>query len=268
MPWLPNEIWDQIWLQANLASLEPRIVQAKWVHDGRFHVPAFYTAQPQPTQTQVCHGSRQVAAKHFYSRIADGPFTGVGGFWWNEKDVLYIDQDFYRQLRSPRMSLFIGRDYITRVAVDISIDAGPAAMTTLLLDWFPRLSQLFFLRPARLEQAPRPRNSFSTIPALPYDPWMDYTPHQSGRVFESASAKSLPITIFRSIGFLRAIPNDLFIRVQGLTDEFHSRVPPKERRALLAHFDVGRSIPFFEFEREGLAFAISPRDSLSRDEGT
>lgn len=272
MPWLPNEIWDQIWLQASLASVEPRIVQAKWVHDGRFHVPAFYTAQPQPILTQVCHGSRQVAAKHLYSRIADGPFTGVGGFWWNEKDVLYVDQDFYRQLRNPRMSLFIGRDYITRIAADIEIDDDATAMTKLLFDWFPRLSQLFYLCPSRLVKASPFKDPDVMTQASPYDPSVSYSPRRSVRGHglagrETASTKSLPITTFLSMGSLDPVPSDIFIRVQGLTDELHSRVSPKEWRASSVRLNGGQSIPFFEFEREGSAFDINSRDSLSRDEG-
>lgn len=274
-PKLPNEIWDQIWLERCKMGFEPRIVQAKWVFDGRFHVPAFYTAQPQPVMTQICQGARQVAAKEFYSRISDNPFTGVGGFWWNEKDVLYIDQDFYRQLRTPRMAIFMGRDYITRVAVDIEIDAGGAAMTKLLFDWFPRLSQLFFLCPARLLQASQFKNSIQTIRASPCDPSIPYSPGRSVRGFdlagsESASTKSLPITTFGPIGSwgpLEIIPTDLFIRAQGLVGALHSRIPPEEWRALPSRFRVGEYIPAFIFGREDTTLVISGRDSPSIDEG-
>lgn len=242
-PKLPNEIWDQIWLERCKMGFEPRIVQAKWVFDGRFHVPAFYTAQPQPVMTQICQGARQVAAKEFYSRISDNPFTGVGGFWWNEKDVLYIDQDFYRQLRTLRMAIFMGRDYITRVAVDIEIDAGGIAMMKLLFDWFPRLSQLFFLCPAQLMLGSKLED---LIPSS-YNSSKSYSPRREVRGLslagnEVASTKSLPITAFHPMGFLDMITNDRFRM-------------------------LGPDIPFFVFMREDGTLIDDAGDSLSRDEG-
>lgn len=45
MSCLPNELWDQIWLERCKLGFEPHIIQAKWVDGGRFYVPAFYTAQ-------------------------------------------------------------------------------------------------------------------------------------------------------------------------------------------------------------------------------
>ena len=193
MPHLPNEIWDQIWLERCKLGFEPRVLQPKWVNDGRFNVPAFHTAQPQEPMTQICRGARNIAAHGFYSRICDDPFTGIGGFWWSENDVLYVDRDFYKMLRIDRKSVFIGRDHITRIAADIGIDDDTDDIAKVLLDWFPKLSQIFFLGYSRLmpvshfKQLVRPtRKSVAEREDIGRDIRLLGD--------ESASTKSIPIT--------------------------------------------------------------------------
>ncbi|KAG6364606.1 hypothetical protein INS49_006208 [Diaporthe citri] len=238
MPLLPNEILDQIWLERCKLGFEPRILQPKWVNEGRFHVPAFYAAQPQAFMAQLCHGARAVAAKGFYSRISDNPVTGLGGFWWHEKDVLYVDQDFYRELRTPCKAIFMGRDYITRVAVDIQIDAGATAITELLLDWFPRLSQVFYLCSARLAPASQPWSFASLVSASSSRRWTYPEPPRSLRQPDPA----------------------------GLGAKLRASVPRKERRYLTGSFHGYEKIPFFVFERDDRPQVISTGGSLNGDE--
>lgn len=216
MPLLPNEILDQIWLERCKLSFEPRILQAKWVREGRLAVPAFYTAQPQEAMTQLCYGSRQVAAKGFY----------------------------------------------------IQIDADADDITRLLLDWFPMLSQVFFLCAARL------------IPAWQYEEYKQYTEYKnsarpaprrigpgiSARLsppprlklrpvrIESASTKLLPISTFCKVKFQRVkIPSVLFIRAQGLMGTFRAEMRRKRRKNPYARNlpPYGHEeIPFFIFGRD------------------
>ncbi|KAK7703886.1 hypothetical protein SLS64_008832 [Diaporthe eres] len=273
MPHLPNEIWDQIWLERCQLGFEPRILQPQWVRDGRFHVPAFYAAQSQAFMTQLCHGARRVAAKGFYSRISDNPLTGQGGFWWHEKDVLYVDQDFYRMLRTPRRAIFMGREHITRVAVDINIDAGPTAVAELLLDWFPMLSQLFYLCSARLTPASQPEDFVSLISRSRSRRWIYPKPAQRLRlpnpvVSESASTKSCPIISFWEMGPNLIIPTGLFIRAQGLIAKLRKAVHREAGYDLTDYFHGDQGIPFFVFERDDRPQAISVGGSLDENEGT
>ncbi|KKY37353.1 hypothetical protein UCDDA912_g02626 [Diaporthe ampelina] len=95
MPRHPNEILDMIWLERCKLSFEPRILQAKWVVLGGKRMPVFYGAQTQAFMTQPCRGSRKVATKGFYTRIFDSASAGDGGSWWDDKDVLYVYEEFY-----------------------------------------------------------------------------------------------------------------------------------------------------------------------------
>lgn len=256
MPRLPNEILDQIWLERCKLGFEPCILQPKWVSNGRFHVPAFYAAQSQAFMTQLCHGARAVAAEGFYSRISDNPLTGLGGFWWHEKDVLYVDQDFYYELRTRRKAVFMGQDYITRVALDTQIDADATAVTELLLEWFPKLSQVFHLCSARLT----PTSSFRP---RGYTIWPFRRTRQPGPlVSESASTKSFPIITFCKMKPRVVISGDLFIRSQGLGAKVR-----KKRLFLSDRFLRGEKVPFFVFERDDRPQVVSAGGSLSEDQG-
>ena len=246
---LPNEILDQIWLGRCNLGFEPRIIQAKWVNNGGSYVPAFYGAQPQAFMTQLCHGARDVAAKGFYSRICDDPSTGVGGFWWNEKDVLFVDEDFYNELRADHNARFNGRGCITRVAIDYQIPVRTEAVTKVLLDWFPKLSQIFLLCSTRGINWGRIKNFVG--------------PSRYNQMFirkqaivplrnESASTKSLPITTFYKVWFKRlkeAIPCELFFRAHGLEEELHATVPPEEGPFLIGRKGSEEFVHFFLYER-------------------
>ncbi|KAH8783062.1 hypothetical protein F5883DRAFT_612230 [Diaporthe sp. PMI_573] len=230
MPHLPNEILDQIWLERCKLGFEPRALQAKWVNDGRFNVPAFHTAQPQEPMTQLCRGARNVAAHGFYSRICDDPFTGIGGFWWSENDVLYVDRDFYKMLRIDRKSVFMGRDHIMRIAADIRIDDDADAIAKVLLDWFPKLTQIFFLGSARL----------------------------------------MPVSHFKQLGLQDELQTEsmlshLFILAQRLTQKSNAIAHCEDRRRVLH----GRFfIHFFILERENEPQVPDPRSLPKKDDGS
>lgn len=274
MPQLPNEIWDQIWLERCKLGFELRILQPQWVSDGRFHVPAFYAPQPQAFMTQLCHGARQVATKGFYSRISDNPLTGYGGFWWHEKDVLYVDQDFYRELRTPRKAIFMGREHITRVAVDIHIDAGATAVMELLLDWFPRLTQVFQLCSAKMVPDSQFQDFTLLMSGLSSRRWTAPEPLECARRLgpsdgESASTKALPIISFYDMGPCEMIPIDLFIRAQGLSAKARKALPRIDRPFLTDRFHADGKLQFFLFDRDDRPEVItgSVGGSLNEDEG-
>lgn len=256
MPRLPNEILDQIWLERCKLGFEPRILQAKWINVGNMRLPVFYVAQPQAFMTQLCHGAREVAAKGFYSRVFGNPSTGDGGFWWNENDVLYIDMEFYHELRPPRKALVLGRDKITHVALDIQIDEEFTTIVGLTVNWFPNLSRVFFTGSARLFSDPEycaqtvqcPRSGFS----------------------ESALTKSFSITSFYPCYCPKImIPRKLFIHVQGLTDLLERHFHVEERSCFVETFSSKAShcLQFLIFDRDDARNALGPNVSPHKDGG-
>lgn len=252
MPRLPNEILDEIWLERCELGFEPRILQAKWINVGHMRLPAFYVAQPQAFMTQLCHGAREVAAKGFYSRVFDNPSTGDGGFWWNEDDVLYIDVEFYRELHPSRKALVLGRDKITRVALDIQIDEDSTIIVELITDWFPNLSQVFFTGSARL---------FSD---LEYGEEPVQCPRPE--VSESALTKSISITRFYPQCCPKdLIPRKLFVRVQGLTDLVEWYFDNEEMECFIETSWAG--LLFLIFDRDDARSALGPSVSPHKDGG-
>lgn len=166
----------------------------------------------------------------------------------------------------------MGRDYITRVAVDIQIDAGATAIAELLLDWFPRLSQVFRLCSARLAPASQSCGFSSLTSASSSRRWTWPKPPRCLRqpdpvVIESASTKSCPIITFREENPRGMISCDLFIRVQGLEAKVRASVPPKDWHYLTDSFHGCESIPFFFFERDDRLQVIRTGGSLNREEG-
>lgn len=252
MPRLPNEILDGIWLERCNLGFEPRILQEKWINVGHMRLPAFYVAQPQAFMTQLCHGAREVAAKGFYSRVFDNPSTGDGGFWWNKDDVLYIDMEFYRELHPSRKALILGRDKITRVALEIQIDEDSTTIVQLILDWFPNVSRVFSTGSARL---------FSSR-----DVWAASDGPQS-EPSESAITKSVPIKGFYGDYCPKiAIPGDLFVRVQGLTGLLNKPVPAEHRARLFEeihhyHYDIR----LYVFNRSETHGKLDPNGSPCED---
>ncbi|POS70290.1 hypothetical protein DHEL01_v211314 [Diaporthe helianthi] len=197
---LPSELLDQIWLERCKLGFEPRILQPKWVDNGRFYVPNFYTAQPQEQMTQLCRGARNVTEWNgFYSRILDDPSTGVGGFWWSEQDVLYIDSLFFERLRLDRNAIFMGRQLIRRVGIDLKVKSYTSGIESVVRKWFPMCSQLFFMASAsalpasQRKQLVQPTsNPVCNGERIIYDRWIPLG-------HESEQKKSIPITAFYKV---------------------------------------------------------------------
>lgn len=247
MSQLPNEILDKIWRELCEISFEPRILEAKWTDVGNMRLPAFYGAQPQAFMTQLCRGAREISTKNFYSRVFEDPCTSESGFWWNEKDVLYIDEPFYDELVPSRKALLSGREKITRVAVDYQINESNRDITELIADWFPNLSQTLFLSSTRLTLGR------SSVP-MGHD---------------SAVAKLLPITTFHKQSWPPVVvPSELFIRTQGIEGELNAWVPPGERFHFLETFYSNERVPFFRFERNHGHHVPYLEGSLKEDKGT
>lgn len=253
MPRLPNEILDKIWLERCKLGFEPRILQAKWIVLGGHRVPAFYGAQPQAFMTQLCRGAREVAAKGFYMRIFDSPRTGDGGFWWSEKDVLYVDEDFYDDLDLLGSVPITSRDRITRIAVDVQIDDRAELITLLLKRQFLHLSQTFFMCSA----------------SLPVSHYRNFKGRYCPRGSESASTKTLPIISFREMSRPRlTIAGSIFIHMQGLTAQLKARAAPEVARALLSDGShVDNYIYTFVFERGGERQGAESIVSSDKDDG-